>query len=82
MTPDEILDRVRAVLTHQFGARPEQITRATVALDVDGWDSVSHVHVMLEIERRFGVKIPDDRILSMDNVGDLVDILTDLTARR
>lgn len=81
MTPDEILDRVRAILAHQFGARPDQITRDTVALDVDGWDSVSHVHVMLEIERRFGVKIPDDRVLSMDNVGDLVDILTDLTAR-
>ena len=75
----EILDRVRQILAEQFNTAPESITRATAALDIDGWDSVTHVYVMLEIERRFGVTIRDDRVFTLDNVGDLVDLLAELT---
>lgn len=78
MTADAILDGVRAILAQQFGVEPATITRETVAMDVDGWDSVTHVYVMLEIEQHFAVKIPDERVFSMDNVGELVDLLAGL----
>jgi len=81
VTHDEILQKIREVLAHQFGVVPAAITRETVALDVDGWDSVSHVHVMLEIERRFGLQLPEERIFDLDNVGALVDLVADLAAK-
>ena len=82
MSDQDIAERVRAVIADQFSISPDVISRETTALDVDGWDSVTHVYLMLEIERRFGFKIPDDRVFNMDNVGDLIDLLTELSARR
>src|SRR5262249_10387922 len=78
VTKDEVLEQVRRAIADQFGIAPGAVTRETVALDVDGWDSVTHVYLMLEIERRFGKKIPEDRVFAMDNVGDLVDLLAGL----
>lgn len=78
-SPDDILDGVRQVLAAQFLVDPESITRETTALDIDGWDSVSHVYIMLEIESRFGVTIRDDRVFDLANVGDLVDLLVEVT---
>jgi acyl carrier protein len=81
VTKDDVLDQVRRVIADQFTIPPDSVTRDTVALDVNGWDSVTHVYLMLEIERRFGRKIPDDRVFAMDNVGDLVDILAELPTK-
>ena len=82
MSQDDILNRVRQTIAKQFSVAPDPITRETVAMDVPGWDSVAHVHLMLAIEREFGVRIPDDRVFGLDNVGDLVDALADQLARR
>lgn len=82
MTKDEILGGVRQILAKQFSVVPETVTRDTAAMDVPGWDSVTHVYVLLAIEQAFGVRIPDDRVFSMDNVGDLVDTLDDQMNRR
>ena len=82
MTQDDILNRTRQVIAKQFSVAADTITRDTVAMDVSGWDSVAHVHLMLAIEREFGVRIPDERTFSLDNVGDLVDILADQLSRR
>jgi acyl carrier protein len=82
MTNDDILKRVQQVIGKQFSVRPEQITRDITALDVFGWDSVTHVYLLLAIEQEFGVKIPDDRVFSMENVGQLVDVLAEQTQKR
>lgn len=82
MSDQDIAQRVRATIAEQFGVSADKISRQTTALDVDGWDSVTHVYLMLEIERRFGLKVPDDRVFTMDSVGDLIDLLTQLSARR
>jgi acyl carrier protein len=82
MNSDEILGRVRQVIAKQFSVAPETITRDTAAMDVSGWDSVTHVYLLLAIEREFGARIPDDRVFSMDNVGDLVDVLGEQLSKR
>ena len=79
---DNIQERVCRLIGDQFNVPPESISRETTALDIDGWDSVTHVYLMLEIERRFGVKIPDDRVFNLDNVGDLIDVLAELMGGR
>ena len=46
-----------------------------MADDVDGWDSLAHVRLMLTVERSFGVKFTAAEIGRMKNVGDLVALL-------
>jgi acyl carrier protein len=43
--------------------------------DVDGWDSLSHVNLILTIETRFNIKFTQKELLTFKNVGDLMDCI-------
>ena len=45
------------------------------AKDVEGWDSLSHIRLMLKIERTFSVRLTASEIGKLKNVGDLADLL-------
>jgi acyl carrier protein len=49
------------------------IATATTANDVDGWDSLSHVTLILAVEQRFQVRLGTKELLAMKNVGDLLN---------
>ena len=40
--------------------------------DVDGWDSLSHVNLIVTIEVRFNIRFSQGELLSFKNVGDLM----------
>lgn len=52
-----------------------QITRETTAANVNGWDSLAHASLIMELEQAAGVEVPLDEITEFQNVGDLVDCL-------
>jgi acyl carrier protein len=47
------------------------LTDATVAAEVPGWDSLSHINVVLAVEKHFGVRFKSAEVLRLKNVGDL-----------
>lgn len=68
--------QVFAVIGSMFDVPPESITRQTVAADVDGWDSLGHVTLMMMLERRLGVLLGEDDSGEMADVGALVDVIS------
>ena len=46
------------------------------ASDVDGWDSLAHVRVILAVEKAFGVKFKAAEVNGFKNVGDLAAAIT------
>jgi len=55
---------------------PASIDEQTTAQDVDGWDSLSHTMLLMEIETQLRCDLPLDEIYLASNVGELVDIAT------
>jgi acyl carrier protein len=53
-----------------------QITRATTADDVPGWDSLTHINVIVAIEKRFKIRFTTGEVTGLNNVGDLMDLIT------
>jgi len=51
------------------------IAPETTAKDVEGWDSLNHVRVLLRIEQRYGIDLPLGDIETAKNVGDLLAII-------
>ena len=47
------------------------VTPDTVAGDVEGWDSVAHVELIVEIEKRFGIRLTTGETADLPNVGAL-----------
>ena len=50
--------------------RPELTAR-----DVDGWDSLRHVRLVLTVEKAFGVRFATTEVASLENVGELVGLI-------
>ena len=63
----ELVDLIRKV----FACPDVQITATTTAQDVEGWDSLSHVNLIVAAEDRFRVTFTQAELLKMRNVGDL-----------
>ena len=70
-------ERLRAVFVQVFGdpelgdgARAVSVT--TSAQDVDGWDSVTHVVLLVAIEREFGLRFAAGEMADLTDVGELV----------
>jgi acyl carrier protein len=51
------------------------LTAATMADDIEGWDSFTHLNVIVATETRFGIKLRTNEIEGMQNVGDLVAVI-------
>ncbi len=47
----------------------------TTADDVESWDSVSHIRLILSVEKEFGVRFAASEIGMLKNVGELVDLI-------
>lgn len=45
------------------------------AKDVDGWDSLTHIRLLLTTERSFNIKFSTSEIGKLENVGDLVALI-------
>lgn len=71
-------EAIYAALTHVF----EDVFHEDITLDpdmsaedVDGWDSLTHIRLMLSVERAFRVKFTTSDLGALKNVGDLVRLI-------
>jgi len=75
MERNEILERVQEVFRDELELDDLVLTDETTADDVEEWDSLSHVQLVVALEKAFAIKFSSREILSWDNVGDLVDCI-------
>ena len=72
---DEHLKRVQEIMVDVFDEDDLTVTRDTSAEDVEDWDSLSHIRLMVAVEREFGVKFTNAEIEQLQKVGDLIDLI-------
>jgi len=77
------MDRVRSelqdVFRHVFDDDELEIKDETTATDVNGWDSIAHINLIIAIEKHFGVRFAASELAAMQgdgqNIGNLVGLL-------
>ncbi len=78
MTRQEVYERLNKVFREELDDETIELHDETVASDVDGWDSFEHVNLIVAVEEEFQFKIPMNKVISMKNVGEMVDIILEL----
>jgi acyl carrier protein len=75
MSHETILAELREIMIDVFDIDELEINDATTAEDVEEWDSLSHVRLVVAVERKFGFKFKNSEIESLKTVGDLVGLI-------
>jgi len=73
MTQQEIYPRLTKIMRDVFDDDNLVVTPELTANDVEGWDSVSHITLIVAIEEAFGIKFKSAELEKMKNVGQLVE---------
>jgi acyl carrier protein len=76
-SPDsgEIYRTMTAIFRDVFEDDLIQLTPQLTADEVDGWDSLNHIRLMLAVQKKFGVKFSAAEVGKLGNVGDLVALI-------
>ena len=75
MSRAEILNTITGIMRDVFDEDDLEVSEETSAEDVEEWDSLSHVRLIVAVERKFGFKFKNSEIESLKNVGDLVNMV-------
>ena len=75
MDEREIYARLDQVFQDVFDEDSIKVVPELSAKDVDGWDSLTHIRLILTVERAFKIKFSTSEIGKLENVGDLVALI-------
>lgn len=76
MEKNEIMAEVQEIFRDVLDNEDIELTPETMADDIEEWDSLSHIQLIVAIEKHFKVKFTSKEILSWKNVGEMVDCIS------
>jgi acyl carrier protein len=75
VTNEEILSDLADIVKEVAGVDTSEVTLEKSFVDDLDIDSLSMVEIAVQVEDRFGVKVPDDELANLRTVGDAVDYI-------
>ena len=75
MTHPEIHQKLTSVFRDVFEDPALEISDATTAKDVEGWDSIMHVNLIVAVEKSFATSFTTKDIKALANVGDFIQLI-------
>ncbi len=68
-------ERVQNVFREVFDDEKLAVHRETQAKDVEGWDSLTHITLIMTLEDTFKIKFTTREVMGFQNVGEMMDCL-------
>lgn len=75
MDRNEILKQINAIFIDILDDEALVLKETTKAPDVEGWDSLAHIQLVVAIEKHFKIRFTSKEIQSWKNVGEMVDTI-------
>jgi len=69
--------RLADIVKDVIGDDALELVEHTTAADVDGWDSLAHINIMVAVEEEFGVTFTSDQLGRFRNLGELQQYLAE-----
>ena len=75
MDEAQIYARLTEIFQDVFDDDSIKVAPELTAKDVDGWDSLNHIRLILTVEKAFKIKFSTSEIGRLERVGDLVALI-------
>ena len=71
----DLISQLNEIFIDVLDVEEIELTRETTAHDIDEWDSLSHIMLIVAIEKHFKIKFTSREIQSWKNVGEMIDCI-------
>jgi len=75
MNREEIFIKVQDIFRDIFDDISLEISDLTNANDIEDWDSLEQISILVAIEKEFGIKFSIDDVEQLENVGQTIDVV-------
>ena len=75
MNSKEILNQIQEIFHDQLDDESIILSNETTAEDVDDWDSLTNIMLVVAIEKQFKIKFTSEEIISWNNVGEMINCI-------
>jgi acyl carrier protein len=75
MQREEIINQLNKIFEDVIDEGPVSLSEKSTSKDIDGWDSLAHIQLIVAIEKFFNIRFSSDEILSWNNVGEIIDCI-------
>lgn len=75
MTREAAYEKLNEVFRDVFDDEEIVVNDATTSNDIEDWDSLEHINLVSAVEQAFGIKFSMGQVVTMKNVGEMVDII-------
>lgn len=75
MQRTKIIQNLNLIFEDIIDEGPVLLTETTTSKDVDGWDSLTNIQLVVAIEKNYNIKFTSEEILNWENVGAMIDCI-------
>lgn len=75
MDEPQIYSRLSEIFKDVFDEDSIQLRPSLSANDVEGWDSLTHIRLIMSVEKAFKIKFSTSQVRKLENVGNLVSLI-------
>lgn len=80
MTRGEVFEEVRRIFRDNFDDEDLVVVDETNSKDIEDWDSIEHINLVIAMEKKFGLKFDIKEVGKLANVGEMVDLIVSMLA--
>jgi len=70
----DVQEKVIQVLINIFQVSPDKISTKTTSDNVENWDSMNHISMILALEQEFSISYDEEQAVSMLSVGEIIEV--------
>lgn len=75
MTREEVFIKLNDIFREEFDDEEIVLTENTTSEDIEDWDSLANVNLVVAIEKEFSMRFSMGEVSNMKNVGEMADII-------
>lgn len=79
MSNEQILEQITQIFRSIFKDNSIKINETTSAQDIDDWDSLNNIQIVIAVEKHFKVRFKSSEIRTWKNVGEMVNSIQIMT---
>lgn len=81
MTREQVYKELNGIFQDVFDDDSITVNDETTADDIEDWDSLENINLVVAVEEQFGIKFTMGEVNGMKNVGEMVDIIVERAKR-